>query len=720
MRLPYLKTTLLFFSALLFSQTTGATETVQQLLDNYSGKATWDEVTRTLSFDSTGTVYFAWKEGDGTDIKKDQKQNFWEVPTSVERIVIAENCTVTCAFHTYDDIIIEGEDRYTSVVYGTDMASWHDKVNEPQVLEEWQYCQFQHFGGVLTLRKLTSLNPFAFHVRGWGTLCHVSNCDFIDSREGHYNHSDGFTGGHGSTVDSCYYSTGDDIFKTHFDNTITNCTINMRQNTVPIQLGWHALGDGSVVNFKNLTITGNSGRGADGNAIVVSSPYDPTDKYSITVNIDGLNLHNPNASWVSLKGEDVKVSGTVTNSTIDIARFWTNNNVEERTAGTCEMYICGELTGKNTTKHIFDCVSESAPASPTGLLVSSALSTVIDLTWSNDAIADAQSIEIQQSSDGVSGWETVENMLFGTPTFTVAGLIPSTTYYYRIRAINVAGESDWSEVSSGTTVDGPAVPDDGILNDGSFEQGSVLDNSGGSWGLHGEYVNQSTEKFRSGVYSAKFYKSPSSNYVEPEYDIAPLFDCYGSGDYLIDFYVYVPDFNDGKVEFYYVIDGEDVYPQPYQAILPDGTNRDQWVKMSSTQSHVKGKPFLLKSKTYYGPGGASYYVDDMSITTVNTNTCATSLLQSVNSIIKDFKVFPNPVQGNSTVSYHLSENANVNLALYDLAGRCVKTIISREQIAGDYDFQLDAKLTSGLYLLELKSVSASKTDRTHLRVSVLS
>ena len=330
-----------------------AQESVTQLQENYSGNVSWEESSGTLTFLSTGTINFPWKKGTKeqaqSNLENWLKHNFWSVPKTVKKIVIEENVTVTGAFWFNGTCAIEGKNRETSVVYGTDISGWTEGGNEYGTdPNEWKYCQFQNEGkgGTLTIENLTSKNPFAYHIRACNVKAFVKNCNFIDNRGGHSNHSDGFLGGDGSLVENCYFETGDDIFKVYFDYTVRNCTVNMVQNTVPIQLGWGSYSNNAVGTFENLTITGNSGRGSDSNAIIAGS-YNGS--YNVTVNINGIKVKNPNASWVSLQGS-TKVNGTVQNADISIGRFWSVRN-----SGTCNMLICNVQTGASTTQKVFKC-----------------------------------------------------------------------------------------------------------------------------------------------------------------------------------------------------------------------------------------------------------------------------------------------------------------------------------------------------------------------------
>jgi len=293
------------FIVLLASCLTAHAQSVQDLRRHYNGKTSWDVDSHTLTFHSSGEIKFE---------KTDYKNAHWDVPGEVRRIVIGRDVTVTGAFHTRADCSIVGRDRKTSKVFGTDEQRWADN----RKVRAYEYCQFQNRGGTLRIRNLTCLNPFAFFVRGWGKVNHVENCSFIDNRGGWHNHSDGFEGGDGSTVRNCYFECGDDVFKAYFDNTITDCTVKMIQNSVPIQLGWGDYSDGAVCTFKNLTIIGDRGRGNHDNAVIVGTEG----QFSVTINIDGCRIVNPNAALVSLEQPSMTLNGAITNAQIRVKKYW--------------------------------------------------------------------------------------------------------------------------------------------------------------------------------------------------------------------------------------------------------------------------------------------------------------------------------------------------------------------------------------------------------------
>ncbi len=300
-------------------------QTVEALIENYSGKAVWDKTDGELTFATAGVITFENK-GPST-------RHFWNVPKEVRTITIEADVRVIGAFHTRADCTIRGKHRMTSMVYGTDIRSWAREYG----VKAFRHCQFQNFGGVLTIKNLTSLNPFGFHVRGEGNVVMVSDCDFRDNRGGSGNHSDGIEGGDGSVIETCYFETGDDVIKVYNDLTVRDCTINMVQNAVPIQLGWSDTGD-DTANFYNLTIIGDDGRANDSNAIIVGR----RGNYTKTINIYGCKIQNPNATWVSLREEGMIVEGEVTNAEISIGQYRA-----KRHAGNSNLSICGSREEKS-------------------------------------------------------------------------------------------------------------------------------------------------------------------------------------------------------------------------------------------------------------------------------------------------------------------------------------------------------------------------------------
>jgi len=79
-------------------------------------------------------------------------------------------------------------------------------------------------------------------------------------------------------------------------------------------------------------------------------------------------------------------------------------------------------------------------------------------------------------------------------------------------------------------------------------------------------------------------------------------------------------------------------------------------------------------------------------------------------------VAPNPLRGRTTVSYQIPLSVNVNLALYDVAGKLIENLASGVQPAGSHHVDLDlGSLASGVYIVRLNY--GAQTEITKLIIT---
>ncbi|HEX5458229.1 MAG TPA: fibronectin type III domain-containing protein, partial [Candidatus Nitrosotalea sp.] len=100
-------------------------------------------------------------------------------------------------------------------------------------------------------------------------------------------------------------------------------------------------------------------------------------------------------------------------------------------------------------------IAISIPQPPTGLTASAISSSQINLSWiapTNNGGAPITGYKIERSTDSGSTWSTiVSNTVFASTTYSNNGLTASTTYTYRISAINSVGTGQASVTASATT-----------------------------------------------------------------------------------------------------------------------------------------------------------------------------------------------------------------------------------------------------------------------------
>ena len=101
--------------------------------------------------------------------------------------------------------------------------------------------------------------------------------------------------------------------------------------------------------------------------------------------------------------------------------------------------------------------SETAPGTPpdapSGLGAIALSASSIELNWTDNS-ADELGFELQQSTNQ-SDWTPLPGQDADVINASDTGLLPSTPYYYRVRAFNLSGSSAWSATASATTDAGP-------------------------------------------------------------------------------------------------------------------------------------------------------------------------------------------------------------------------------------------------------------------------
>ena len=87
------------------------------------------------------------------------------------------------------------------------------------------------------------------------------------------------------------------------------------------------------------------------------------------------------------------------------------------------------------------------------------------------------------------------------------------------------------------------------------------------------------------------------------------------------------------------------------------------------------------------------------------------------SMVNLHKNYPNPFNPKTTISYNLKEDTFVNLTIYDLVGKQVKTLVNGKEKSGNRHIQWDATnhhrypVTSGTYLYKIETDNFSQTKK---------
>lgn len=119
--------------------------------------------------------------------------------------------------------------------------------------------------------------------------------------------------------------------------------------------------------------------------------------------------------------------------------------------------------------------------------------------------------------------------------------------------------------------------------------------------------------------------------------------------------------------------------------------------------YVVDRIFFDKSGTLDAAGGSTF--EDVGESFIDLLSMD---VQDVRVSPKLYQNTPNPFNPTTTLSFSLSIESNVNLSIYDISGRLVKTLIDKRLTAGDYDFSFDvtqgnSSLASGVYIYRLNA-----------------
>ncbi|MFA5032464.1 MAG: FG-GAP-like repeat-containing protein [bacterium] len=81
-------------------------------------------------------------------------------------------------------------------------------------------------------------------------------------------------------------------------------------------------------------------------------------------------------------------------------------------------------------------------------------------------------------------------------------------------------------------------------------------------------------------------------------------------------------------------------------------------------------------------------------------------------VFKLYQNYPNPFRNKTTIQYSLPKTSKVSLKLYDLTGRCVKTLVEGERLPGYYKETLESKnYPTGIYFAKFNAGEYKETKK---------
>ncbi len=117
----------------------------------------------------------------------------------------------------------------------------------------------------------------------------------------------------------------------------------------------------------------------------------------------------------------------------------------------------GDSSYSNEANATTQAPPPTPPAAPSGLTASAVSSSQINLSWTDNA-SDETGFKIERKLGAGGTWSQIAAVGANVTTYNNTGLSPTTTYDYRVRATNSAGDSAYSNEANATTPAPPGGP----------------------------------------------------------------------------------------------------------------------------------------------------------------------------------------------------------------------------------------------------------------------
>lgn len=145
-------------------------------------------------------------------------------------------------------------------------------------------------------------------------------------------------------------------------------------------------------------------------------------------------------------------TGTISNIPVGTNRTFTFQGLDAGSTVTHQAVVNNVTitAGQTTDLGSITMLVVVAPAAPSGLGASSVSTTGATLSWTDtDQLETGFVIERKTGAGGV--WAQIATPAANSVTYSDSGLTAGTVYYYRIKAVNGAGDSAWSNEANAQT-----------------------------------------------------------------------------------------------------------------------------------------------------------------------------------------------------------------------------------------------------------------------------
>ena len=261
-----------------------------------------------------------------------------------------------------------------------------------------------------------------------------------------------------------YYDTGDGVWFVGNDHNVTEkqSTYNAPTNAKKVKFKVKPISETRTVNNKDTaywTATWSEEKTYDFSNNPPGKPNVPEvtlDKYTLTAKLDNIDLNAERIQFQVIKDNTTVYKTGTDTITVNYAAFSCTV-----TAGSEYKVRCRSYKDKGYGEWSeFSNPVRTIPSTPSKITVCKASSsTSIHLEWSASTTADTYDLQYTTKKEYFDGSDQLQSESgIESTQFEKTGLEHGNEYFFRVRAVNGAGESPWSEIKSVVLGKEPAAP----------------------------------------------------------------------------------------------------------------------------------------------------------------------------------------------------------------------------------------------------------------------
>lgn len=147
-------------------------------------------------------------------------------------------------------------------------------------------------------------------------------------------------------------------------------------------------------------------------------------------------------------------------------------------------------------------------------------------------------------------------------------------------------------------------------------------------------------------------------------------------------------------------------PTQTTPFIPDST---QWKEAYISLNAYRNSTYAQVKIVNVTDGGNNLYIDDIY---VGDGSAPSVGLEEVPHTIKSLSLYPNPTNGNSTLSYTLAEPGQVSIGIYNSQGQLIKAFDQGIENSGEHQRMLPTEsLPKGIYFVRIGTGSTKRSIR---------